>query len=385
MLPLWVFRHRDVAANLASFPGIPYLHPLNAQHMDIAAYASFRALMQTPTTQADIANPTSVFSNPLVPALMNELRPHLGEATEQMALAPYVEMIRSTADPLRACQAALLSGTITEVGARPEQFLPSLVALLERIGMPAARQLVQPSQLDADLDARRAAAGVGFLLLAIMTQASRSMQLRVVARRHKPFMEVLEALQLADQAGKLQALWFVDKLFKSYDGEMMIVVPEKMRGLHVRLEAVQNNFHLFSLIQTMLPKHVRDLSLPGQGEADKHLHAFIMGEPYNWEAMPKNDAAKYSFGDHAMWSAAKAGRAGMDGFLAGDAGCWDIPLVDGIPVLVLGLKTTFGARSWDVAMFPPLHDALRTGWEVVKVMEEAEMRALEARILALGK
>ena len=137
-----------------------------------------------------------------------------------------------------------------------------------------------------------------------------------------------------------------------------------------------------SLTQAKLPELTAFLGMPTRSGINAALHDFIMGNHFDEAGLPKDDAALHSYGDFGFWEHAKSGTTSMQGFLPGDGLCRSIPMVDGMPMLVVGLKPTFGARSWDLAMFPPLHDALRTEWEVLKVIGGEEFSRLEQVVLS---
>ena len=143
--------------------------------------------------------------------------------------------------------------------------------------------------------------------------------------------------------------------------ELLVLHPGEGRGFRVALEAVNTNFHLFTLLQGEL---IGGGHLPGE-PLDEKIQGLATGVIPHEELT--SDQERFHFYN---W-------AGLlpDGTLAGqDTQTWiwgethpdEIPEFEGTRVVILG-SPVLGMRAWDSNFFANIHDALRSS---VSVREE---------------
>jgi hypothetical protein len=328
-----------------------------------AVLAALTEYANKPATSRDIrAEPADVFGRPPLATLM-QFAQTLGSLAELNALLAEVAPLVRAADPFRGSTIALNCGTLVEMGGDPGLVFPHLFAELPRHLALAQRARERtptaPGALfDENPEAARATSGLTYLLLATMTVICRKMEFRQTLRANPEIAAGVAALR----ARNGEADFVAQVLILTDDVELLVLVPEEQKGFRVTLEAVNNNFHLFTLLQASLI-----------------LGGHLTGEPPEPEVLGVATGAgpqQYARLDHARWHFYTwAGLLPDDTFAAADFTTWipgnatpaTIPEFAGARILIVG-PTILGSRSWNSNEFVAIHDALRSRAEVVEVL-----------------
>lgn len=327
-----------------------------------------------PATSRDVrAEPGDTFSRPPLTTLMQFVQ-SLDSKAELDALLEDVAKLIAAPDPFRGATIALSCGTMVEMGGAPGKVFPHLLAESPRhlaLAVKARELELSPSALfDANPEAARAAGGLRYFLLCVMTVICRNAEFRQALRANASIVEAIEELRpgYGEADFVAQVLGFTDGL------EIVVLAPNECKGFRVRLEAVASCAHLFSLLQAEL---IAGGHLEGE-PTDPEVLAVARGESAPTQALP----------DHARFHFATWGGLNTDGGMAGvDFASWigveaspaDIPPFDGAPVVLVG-PMVLGSRSWDSNFFANVHDALRSRAEIVAVLPSEEVSAWLDRI-----
>lgn len=341
-------------------------------------FNKLKEYLNRPAEGSDLSDPQAAFAEPLFKTFFLAARGRRPVSKLDPVLAELAEIIENHNDPFRAAQAAIICGTLVEYGANPATAAPACVSRLARSAPLMLSHL--RSKSEQINDESKAFAGAQFLILALMTMLSRAVEERIRARMNKEFMQQIFELGEADKKNKVPYLQFLLSLMESYDGGLTLIFPELQSGLRLRLEAVQNNFHLFSLIQANLGTLAKGLGLPSYQLVDPELKSYIHGDAFNQADLPKKDLARHGFSDYSGYAAIKEGGKGFKGFLPGESYPKLLPKVGSDRIILMSKAPIFGSRSWDLKFFPPLHDALRTRFEVLEILSPEALQKLTQKI-----
>jgi hypothetical protein len=301
------------------------------------------------------AQKTHPFGAPAFRALFERARSLPRDARGELVsgLLPSLEV----EDAFQASAIALACGTLVEYGASPK-----LVAL------PILHRFMRAlTSTEGQVDGR----AFSYFALASMAHLARDVSMRIEARRIDKLREALASAEEVEPniTFVLRTLDLVD------DMTLLVLAPQTSRGFRVRIEGVQTNFHLFTLLQGAL---IGEGLLAGEPTSPEVL-AVAQGKVAELERL--HDHQRFHFHN---WSAITA-----DGTLHNDLGStlWGestphlIPRHEGTPVVVLG-PPLLGARTWDSGFFANYHDALRSSATVTATLGEAEVREVLASIAA---
>jgi hypothetical protein len=332
-----------------------------------AVVAALAEYANKPSTAHDVrTEPGDTFGQSPFVALNEFLRTIDSRAEFNELVGEVAPLIRA-ADPFRGSTIAINCGTLTEMGADPELVFPHLLAELPRhlalARRAAERNDPSPTALfDADPDAARAASGLTYLLLATMTVICRAAAYRRALRLNGEIVDGIFAIRDAHR----EADFVAQVLSLTDDLELLVLVPEERKGFRVALEAVNFNFHLFTLLQAAL---VSGGHLAGD-PPDPELIAVATGE---FPAQRRlEDLAQFHFYSwHGLNPDGTFAATRLDTWIPGDASPTEIPPLDGTRIVLLGPRL-LGMRSWDSNFFANIHDALRSKAEIVGVLSEAE-------------
>jgi hypothetical protein len=201
---------------------------------------------------------------------------------------------------------------------------------------------------------------------AAMTMLCRDVNARKRARHRVELVRAAESAR-SDQP---YAYYLAELLGMVDDEQLLVLDTTQRRGYRVRLTAVRNNFHLFTLLQ--------DALLPGDPRLQKLAVSIAKGErmlsdvsPSEWAEFGEHDTARWSF---RPWLAPP-----------NDPACWiwgeskptEIPMLDGERIVLLGPLDS--PRSWEIAYFVPLHSALRSSVRIEAVVRADEYESWIAR------
>jgi hypothetical protein len=203
---------------------------------------------------------------------------------------------------------------------------------------------------------------------AAMTMLCRDMTLRQKARER---IELLHRAQ-AVQSENPFAYYLAELLGMVDDAHLLILDTTRQLGFRVRLTAVRNNFHLFTLLQDALLTHDSARDWPGAkarplavsvAKSERMLSEI---SPNEWAA--ENRSNENGVHDTAIWS--------YHTYLGQGAPIWgemkptEIPMLDSERIVLLGPLDA--QRSWEVSFFSPLHPALRSKVIVEEVLKETQ-------------
>lgn len=333
----------------------------------VAALAEYAA---KPATSHDIrAEPGEIFSAPAFQQLQRYLR-SLGAKSELDAILADVAALIPQGDPFRTSAIAINCGSLVEAGGDPALVAPHLLAALPR-HLALARRAADTT-FETDADAHRAWAGLTFLMLATMAVLCRGAAFRQAARANPEIVEGVEALREHHRETDFvaQVLGFTDDL------ELLVLVPNEMKGFRVQCEAVATNAHLFTLLQVAL---INGGHLPGE-PVDPEVAGVATGEtPHTRQLF---DHARFHF---SAWFGLKA-----DGSFKGspidsmlhfpvEVSPASVPRFEGTPVMLIDPMEQ-GSRSWDSGFFANIHDALRSRAEIVEVLTGEQVQDWLSRL-----
>lgn len=298
-------------------------------------------------------------------------------------LAPTI----AEAHPFWAGRTAILCGTMVEHGADPSpvadallarmpSFLPLAVrgdVLLTSVGEEQARN--HPEKLfQQDSEVLGARWALRFYLLAVMTTFCRLPAARQRARQIPGLEEQLTLL--AENSPEAD---YVLQVLALTDGmELLVLHPEQGKGFRVRLEAVNFNFHLFTLLQDAVTRGAKG-TITDVEPVDSEVAAIAKGEVVPTRMM--HDSARFQFHDYrALKSDGTLDRADTGAWLWGEGRPGDIPVFEGERIVLLG-KPVLASRSWDINFFAAgIHDALRPQAEVTMTLNKGTVAAYLERL-----
>lgn len=348
----------------------------------LSAARAVAALADAPMASlVQLPAPEEAFADSRFGALMTTLPSAAPD--ERNAVLDILAPAINAADPYQGNRIAIVCGTLVERGGDPARVAPDLLKRLPGQLALAARSIPQNDEppLDElfalDPDGVKAWESLRFLLLACMTVFCRVLPARVEARQIPGIADTLPPLapHFAEADFLQQLLGYTD------DREMVVLHVASRKGWRVALEAVNTNFHLFTLLQGRIVGDAARGLLPGEPTAPDVL-AVARGNAFPTGS--EHDFARFHF--HT------ANALQADGSLSADAGAWvwgegtprDVPPVDGTPVLLLG-PSLLGNRSWNPGFFANIHDALRSDVRLLETLTDAQVGEWLNRIAARGQ
>lgn len=273
-------------------------------------------------------------------------------------------------DGFKASVMALLCGTLVEWGGDPTELgrmllarLPGFLRLAESVAEQADSVPVE-ALYAANPRACQAWQSLSLMLLATMAVLTRRMDFRQAARTNPELVLSLVALRERNREANFVAstLAFTDGL------ELLVLHPGEGLGFLVELEAVNTNFHLFTLLQGEL---IGNGHLPGAEPLDPTVIGVARGEVPH-EAVV-NDHARFHFYNWAgLQPDGTLAADDMATWIWGEAHPEEIPEYEGTRLVILG-PAVLGARGWDSNFFANIHDALRSAARVVEVLSAEQV------------
>ena len=222
---------------------------------------------------------------------------------------------------------------------------------------------------------------------AAMAMLTRDVEARQRARTR------IDLIQRAESArsDNPYAYYLAELLGGMVDDECLLVLDVTRRlGFRVRLTAIRNNFHLFTLLQDALLAHPTAADWPGP-RVRPLLVSVAKGErmlpsisPSEWGAEGESDSAIWTY---YAWSAFKPdgsfttmndSKPQLPAWIWGEMKPTEIPELDGERVVLLAPLEM--PRSWSAGFFVPLHSALRSAVVIECVLSDDEYAASIDRI-----
>lgn len=285
------------------------------------------------------------------------------------ALVTEVAPLIRAGDPFRAGVMAINCGTLVEMGADPAIVFPHLFEVLPQY-LASARRAQDPKKtktpdeaFETNPDAARAFAGLPYLLLCTMTVICRRMGFRQALRANADIVTGITELRAHNREAD-----FVSLVLGYTDGiDVLVLAPETRQGFRFVLEAINNNFHLFTMVQASL---VLDEHMPGE-PPDPELYGIATGET------PQQSMRI----DHAQWHFYSWKGLQPDGtfattdfrtWISGNAKPTEIPTLEGTRIALIG-PMLLGRQSWNSNEFACIHDALRSRADIVEVLSQEQV------------
>ena len=166
-----------------------------------AVLAALAEYANKPATSRDIrAEPGDTFGRPPLTTLMQFVQ-DLDTKADLDALLGDVARLIAAADPFRGAVIALNCGTLVEAGGDAARVFPHLLAELPRhlaLSVQARELGLSPSELfDANPEAARAASGLRYFLLCLMTVVCRDAEFRRALRANEYIADAIENLLIS--------------------------------------------------------------------------------------------------------------------------------------------------------------------------------------------
>ncbi len=311
-----------------------------------------------------------------------EVGDYLDQLTEPAALNDGIRQLiegLNVPDVFVACRCAIMMGALVERGGDPSLGFPAVLDRLETL-MPLWQRTSQllehhcgiqhisaltEAMLDVmarvDLDCVKMVLGAPCIVPAAMAMLARVPANRDTARARGALMETLGEL-----AGRDHHAFFLEETLSAVDDMPLLVLHlDQKRGVKVRLDFVRNNFHLFSLIQTVL---VSEGVFTGK-EPNRDLMDLATGSSLHAAETITHDDAGF---DYLNWTAIQAD-ATIDrtNQVQGELSPAALFKYEETPVLLLSDLQT--PRQWDAGFFRPYHEYLRSGIRIEKQLTSQDV------------
>lgn len=239
---------------------------------------------------------------------------------------------------------------------------------------------------------------IGFNGRAAMAMLCRSAELRKKARLREDLIEAA----VAGRPFNPYAHYLAEVLLAADDEDVLVIDLDRQAGFLVRLHAVRNNAHFFSLLQSALLAHPTASSWSGE-KASPLLTSLAKGErvldtipPEEWQASgTMNDKGEVY--DRAIWQFYQWPALQPDGSLetwekAQPYHPWwvwaemsprDIVELEGMKIVLLTKPEM--PRSWALGFIAPVHPALRSDVVVKSVLSAEAVAGWLATIRAMPR
>lgn len=346
----------------------------------------FLAFLQQDVQQLEeLKADASAFQDSSIRELFLHAKAHPEQIDDLLRLI--ANFLDEEADTYKKGLACIIAGTLVENGGDPAVIVGAVVRQLERHLQLLEAYFQQDAALPlADRfekapDTVKAQVTSDFVVLATMTMICRDKHARIEMRQNQQLCRLIEELE-----EQVDNLHYVNVVLGSADDlEVVALHPETSTGIRLRLSMVQNNFHLFTLLQ------------------DVFIQQFQSQEPF--ASMPRNEVAvKAATGveypdtenacDSALFGFYSGGALDENGFLTeqGAFSHWlfgedtpqRIPRVEEKAIVLLG-PSLFAQRSWDLSFCVPVHDALTPQAELVEVLSGEQVKAWSKKIIEQWK
>ena len=167
----------------------------------------------------------------------------------------------------------------------------------------------------------------------------------------------------------------IDELFNIYkladEKELIFIYPKKGLGFRVILNGVQNNFHLFTLVQNELAQkagNILGITAPTNTDSvqiakgikkfdiDRKIPDSSLLNFYNWKAFYESDKQKNLYNPKYM--------------LQGKMSPHNIPNLEGLKIVIIG-DVLSPAQQWDTSEFRPLNQYLNSEAKVMEMLDRS--------------
>ncbi|MBO0797116.1 MAG: hypothetical protein J2P36_40065, partial [Ktedonobacteraceae bacterium] len=180
---------------------------------------------------------------------------------------------------------------------------------------------------------------------------------------------------VSEMEGHYETLYYIKETLALLDDkDLLILDPLNKRGFLTRLVGVQDRmYHCYALLQHALLEHAGPGYLNARPtDSDLVRYAQNRGlttQDYR-EFRGRYDEQRFGF--YYPGASQADGKINSLAFFPGSASFFDVPVIDGIPVLLVGEK--FMSFSWEPAnMYPVLHAALQSQVSIVSELPREEV------------
>lgn len=342
----------------------------------------FIAFLQTPSSLRELRAGLEMLRAEEVQSYLYFLRTPDENLRE---IAPLLNSI----DGFRAGVLALLCGSRVEQGGDVSIPIEAVLNLmLYQLQQVLSYQKVQHDLSSEELfqhfpEATRAHYGLPFTLLAAMTMLSRDAQTRKQWQQRQEVHTLIEELE--GLTSEYQTLYYIKEVLALLDNkDLLILDPANERGFLTRLIGVQDRmYHCYALLQHTILEHTGAGYLnaePTDPDAVRYAQNRDLTED-DYHRSDLSDYQRFSFCYPGALEVTEKGYAiNWLGFFPGSASYYEIPAIDGLPILLIGKKQmTF---QWEPSnMYPVLHAALASRVRIQRELPHAEVLTWLQRII----
>ena len=309
----------------------------------------FNHYLQTPITNShDLKLDQTAFQDPAIQQLLQyaiDNQEKLNELLTSIALVLPQEL-----DIYKKGLACLLCGTLIEFGGDPEIVVDEIVQQLEdhlsvtQTYLTLANQEgfdtenIKENERDIlytlDSDAVKASTTVSIVVLATMTSICRVKEARQELRQNSNLIQ--QMVQLEDDVENLSYLQQV--MYSADEMKMIVLHPESQTGLYIQADMIQNNFHLFTLLQGQYLQQFGHHPAFASLSQNETAIRIAKGEDHPQDDELTHDYAHFGFYDFAaLHTDGKLSASIPPGnWLFGEGTLHHIPKMNGIPIVLLG-------------------------------------------------
>lgn len=188
---------------------------------------------------------------------------------------------------------------------------------------------------------------------------------RIKFRDNKNYFVILNRLK--SFAKLIEQIYNIYRL--ADEQELVLIHPERRVGFRVVIRGVQNNYHLFTLIQSELAQKVgkllgihaysnTDVVQIARGirkfDIDRKIPDFGLISFYSWKAYYESQKQKSPLNPKHL--------------LSGRVSPYGIPLINGIRFIILG-EALRPALQWNTSEFRPLNQYLTSEVQILEVLD----------------
>ncbi len=291
-------------------------------------------------------------------------------------------------DAYKACFSALQIGALVENGGAPELAFGACLDLFEKL-LPNLNQYRQdPDEaLQTENTSFAAGKGVNMLILALVTMGCRSVQNRRMLQSRRMLIQWFFQEEVEEVAG-FENLFYLQQIVKMIDGRVTVLFPQYHTGVIVEVEAVANNFHLFTLLQSEIVKHARPLGLQKTySPTDETLLHVATGQidAYNHSGqLPNGDAALFYWFQYTAYLEDPTFQGvPIAHFAWGEGSPRENAQLNNRMILLAKEETEMMQRSWSLSFVSSIHSAHKAAVRIDKFLQPTEVEKLLQEILAL--
>ncbi len=326
----------------------------------------FLSFLQQPSTFAELQAGQQIFGREEVQPFLSSLQLLQTHAEKNAALREFAALLPSL-DAFHAGMLALLCGILVEQGgdaALPiNATLEVLVSQLQQVKQYVKLNQEMPAEnlFQRFPEAIRSHAALPLLVPAVMTMLCREKETRKQWHQRQDLRTLLDELEEAEAIP-----FYLKAVFSLWDDQDLLVLDKvNTRGFLTRLEGVQDvMYHCFALLQHALLQHAGPGYLdaePTDLQAVRYAQNRDLTPDEYREAQDLIDVQRFNF----------RSPGGLP-FFPGSASFAELPIVDGVPLLLVEKKRM--TIQWGPAnMYPVLHAALHSHVEIVRELTREEV------------